>query len=154
MSFELRIFCSGVFAIWPYIYYRTWEQIVVGLFFKVDEHLAIARSHACLSVMVSVILFCVILKLLIVIWIKKIFFFSHIEFCGIFQHLTNGIPRQLAILGAGVQARSHYHALSYLYKFQQVTNWKKRERNHNPLFHSFSKNEVDMAFLKLIKIDK
>ncbi|XP_025084684.1 ketimine reductase mu-crystallin-like isoform X2 [Pomacea canaliculata] len=39
------------------------------------------------------------------------------------KHLTNGIPRQLAILGAGVQARSHYHALSYLYKFQQVKIW-------------------------------
>lgn len=33
--------------------------------------------------------------------------------------------KKLAILGAGVQARSHFHALSTVCKFQQVTVWSR-----------------------------
>lgn len=43
------------------------------------------------------------------------------------KHLVNEVPQRLAILGAGTQARSHYYALSSLYKFQQVKIW-----NHRP----------------------
>ncbi|KAK7507561.1 hypothetical protein BaRGS_00001496 [Batillaria attramentaria] len=43
------------------------------------------------------------------------------------KHLVSGVPQQLAILGAGVQARSHYYALSSQFNFQQVRIW-----NHNP----------------------
>lgn len=43
------------------------------------------------------------------------------------KHLVSGTPHHLAILGAGVQARSHFHALSHLYNFHKVTVW-----NHRP----------------------
>ncbi|XP_070185516.1 ketimine reductase mu-crystallin-like isoform X2 [Littorina saxatilis] len=43
------------------------------------------------------------------------------------KHLVSGSPKKLAILGAGVQARSHFYALSHLYNFYEVTIW-----NHRP----------------------
>ncbi|XP_076461380.1 ketimine reductase mu-crystallin-like [Babylonia areolata] len=43
------------------------------------------------------------------------------------KHLTADTPKHLAIVGAGVQARSHFHALSHLFCFQKVTIW-----NHRP----------------------
>lgn len=35
-------------------------------------------------------------------------------------------PQTLAILGAGVQARSHYKALTFLYNFKKVKVWSRR----------------------------
>ncbi|KAL8623593.1 hypothetical protein ACOMHN_037680 [Nucella lapillus] len=43
------------------------------------------------------------------------------------KHLVSGTPRHLALVGAGVQARSHFHALSHLFKFEKVSVW-----NHRP----------------------
>ena len=40
------------------------------------------------------------------------------------QYLASGSPKQLAILGAGVQARSHFCALSHFFKFQKVCTVK------------------------------
>ncbi|XP_005092454.1 ketimine reductase mu-crystallin [Aplysia californica] len=42
------------------------------------------------------------------------------------KYLTNGQPHTLAILGSGSQARSHYAAISHVFKFQQVNIWNHR----------------------------
>ncbi|XP_041362754.1 ketimine reductase mu-crystallin-like isoform X2 [Gigantopelta aegis] len=42
------------------------------------------------------------------------------------KYLVNGTPEILAILGAGCQARTHFDALSHLYKFKQVRIWNHR----------------------------
>ncbi|KAL4239227.1 hypothetical protein ACF0H5_000044 [Mactra antiquata] len=41
------------------------------------------------------------------------------------KYLAPSGTRKLAILGAGVQARSHYHALSKLQKFEEITVWSR-----------------------------
>jgi thiomorpholine-carboxylate dehydrogenase len=41
------------------------------------------------------------------------------------KYLACENPRILALLGSGVQARSHYEALSQLYKFEQVRIWSR-----------------------------
>ncbi|KAK3601783.1 hypothetical protein CHS0354_041698 [Potamilus streckersoni] len=45
------------------------------------------------------------------------------------KYLCAPNPRKLAILGSGVQARSHFEALSSLYKFEQVTVWSRTFNN-------------------------
>ncbi|CAG5120582.1 unnamed protein product, partial [Candidula unifasciata] len=42
------------------------------------------------------------------------------------KHLVNGNPKILAVLGSGVQARSHYRALSEVFTFDQVRIWNHR----------------------------
>lgn len=55
-------------------------------------------------------------------WKKRrivlLFMFFQLHF--LLQYLCNKEPKILAIIGSGVQARSHYQALSVLYTFQEV----------------------------------
>ncbi|KAH9513103.1 hypothetical protein Btru_035850 [Bulinus truncatus] len=42
------------------------------------------------------------------------------------KYLVSGEPNVLAILGSGVQARSHYAALSHFFNFKQIRIWNHR----------------------------
>ncbi|XP_059144780.1 ketimine reductase mu-crystallin-like isoform X2 [Physella acuta] len=43
------------------------------------------------------------------------------------KYLVNGEPKILAILGSGVQAKSHYEAFCHLYNFTEVRIWNHRK---------------------------
>lgn len=45
------------------------------------------------------------------------------------KFLCNKDPQILALLGTGVQARSHYQALSTLFKFKEVRTWSRSKVN-------------------------
>ncbi|KAH9508312.1 hypothetical protein Btru_050812 [Bulinus truncatus] len=42
------------------------------------------------------------------------------------EYLVSGEPNVLAVLGSGVQARSHYAALSHFFNFKQIRIWNHR----------------------------
>uniref|UniRef100_T1IW72 Ketimine reductase mu-crystallin n=1 Tax=Strigamia maritima TaxID=126957 RepID=T1IW72_STRMM len=49
-------------------------------------------------------------------------------------------PRILAILGAGVQAKSHFEVLTYLYKFNKIRIWNRTRENAEKLVAEIKAN--------------
>ncbi|CAL1526308.1 unnamed protein product [Lymnaea stagnalis] len=58
------------------------------------------------------------------------------------KHLVNGEPKILAILGSGVQARSHYIALSEVFHFKQICIWNHRPEGAHKLADEIGNNCV------------
>ncbi|XP_062599515.1 ketimine reductase mu-crystallin-like [Saccostrea cucullata] len=61
------------------------------------------------------------------------------------KYLCAPNPRVLAVLGSGVQARSHIQALSSIFSFQKINIWSRTKKNAAALAEEVSGNACDTA---------